>query len=233
VVPIDLFLAQSAPQRWIQSSFGSRWQALDFLDGVSEKSLHVLSLTDLWELDDSRRSDVIAPRLERNFYSRCPPEKRPRFIREQEVSTPTDEETQEKLEPDGGETPPEVVEKGAEAGTKKVYDESLVFALEKTFRYHFWLGGILQLIGGMAFAGAYLCHSINRTEPVLQMLCRLLPHWSPKLFSRSWSTRTIAHDFRRSSRTIPRSVVVLVWRSACLPCKVRVAHTVITLIPLM
>jgi ATP-binding cassette, subfamily C (CFTR/MRP), member 1 len=99
--------------------------------------------------------------LERNFYSRCPPEKRPRFIKEQEVFTPTDEVTQEKLEPDGGETPPEVVEKGAEAGTKKVYDESLVFALEKTFRYHFWLGGILQLIGGMAFAGAYVPNELN------------------------------------------------------------------------
>jgi len=224
VVPIDLFLAFSAPGRWIQSSFGSRWQALGFLDRVNEKSLRVLTLTDLWELDESRRSDAIASRLERNFYSRCPPEKRPRYLKEQEAFTPTEEVTGEKLEPglSKSETPQEDLENNSEA-RRKVYDESLVFALEKTFRYHFWLGGILQLIGGMAYVLGLACAS-RKLRIGLQMLCRLPPRWSPKLYSHSWSTRTTMHDFRSCTRTVPQSVVALVWRSACLPCKVRITH---------
>jgi ATP-binding cassette, subfamily C (CFTR/MRP), member 1 len=118
-------------------------------------------LADLWELDESRRSDAISPRLEQNFYARCPPEKRPHYIKEQEAFTPIDEETREKLEPDinKSETPQEDLEKNAEA-MKKAYDESLAFALEKTFRYHFWLGGILQFIGGMHGRFGSICATL-------------------------------------------------------------------------
>lgn len=36
--------------------------------------------TDLWELPQSRLTSAITDKTERNFYSRCPPEKRPRFM---------------------------------------------------------------------------------------------------------------------------------------------------------
>jgi hypothetical protein len=152
-------------------------------------------------------------------------------MREQEVFTPTDEVTREKLEPDlsNGETPPEDLEKNAEA-PKKAYDESLVFALEKTFRYHFWLGGILQLLGGMHIALRFDPCQPRELRNGLQMLYRRPHHWSPKPFSHSWSTRITAHDSHNSSQTIPRLVVGLVWRSACLPCKARATHCHIVII---
>ena len=37
--------------------------------------------TDLWELDDRRRAEVLTDRLESNFYARCPPERRPARLR--------------------------------------------------------------------------------------------------------------------------------------------------------
>ncbi|CAG8722064.1 9364_t:CDS:2, partial [Acaulospora colombiana] len=111
-----------------------------------------LEVADLWELDDARRSDHISPILEHNFYVRCPPEKRPRHLQEQDVFTPGKEkEKQPDLSaPNGDEGDVEAqkpLTKEEEKRRKKMYDESLVWALEKTFRYNFWMGGILQLIG--------------------------------------------------------------------------------------
>ena len=120
------------------------------------RTLTRLNLIDLWELDEARRSDILCPRLERNFYERCPPEKRPGFLRPQEAPTSTDEVAHEKVDTEvTNDGVPADLEKNAKG--RQVYDESLVFALEKTFRYHFWLGGLLQLIGGM-----YLPVSIGR-----------------------------------------------------------------------
>lgn len=34
------------------------------------------------------------------------------------------------------------------ASKNKAYDESLIFAMEKTFRRQFWVGGFLLLVGG-------------------------------------------------------------------------------------
>jgi hypothetical protein len=99
---------------------------------------------DLWELNEPRKSENIAPILERNFYARCPPHKRPRHLRESQDLPPSETVSDEKLEEgQKAETPEDA------AATKKAYDESLVFAMEKTFRRQFWIGGILQLIGGM------------------------------------------------------------------------------------
>jgi ATP-binding cassette, subfamily C (CFTR/MRP), member 1 len=97
---------------------------------------------DLWELDENRKSEHIAPILERNFYARCPPHKRPRHLRENQDASGTisDEKVEEGQT---NQTPEEI------AATKKAYDESLVYAMEKTFRRQFWIGGILQLVGGM------------------------------------------------------------------------------------
>ena len=35
---------------------------------------------DLWELPQSQLTSAITEKTEKNFYSRCPPEKRPRFM---------------------------------------------------------------------------------------------------------------------------------------------------------
>jgi ATP-binding cassette, subfamily C (CFTR/MRP), member 1 len=101
---------------------------------------------DLWELNEPRKSENIAPILERNFYARCPPHKRPRHLQEnQDVLTPHSETiSNEKLEEGQTDQTPEEI-----AASKKAFDESLVFAMEKTFRRQFWIGGVLQLVGGM------------------------------------------------------------------------------------
>ena len=42
---------------------------------------------DLWELPLSQLTSVITDKTEKNFYSRCPPEKRPRFMNKETQNT--------------------------------------------------------------------------------------------------------------------------------------------------
>lgn len=41
-------------------------------------------MTDLWEMDQPRKATHLGDAVEGTFYSRCPPKKRPRFIRQRE-----------------------------------------------------------------------------------------------------------------------------------------------------
>ena len=38
------------------------------------------NFADLWELPESQSTSTLTDSTEKNFYSRCPPEKRPRFM---------------------------------------------------------------------------------------------------------------------------------------------------------
>jgi len=40
---------------------------------------------DLWELPQPRSTSAITDKTETNFYSRCPPEKRPRYMKEMKI----------------------------------------------------------------------------------------------------------------------------------------------------
>jgi ATP-binding cassette subfamily C (CFTR/MRP) protein 1 len=148
---------------------------------------------DLWELDEKRKSENIAPILERNFFARCPPHKRPRHLREGQDIARSETISDEKLEEGQNDQTPEDV-----AASKKVYDESLVFAMEKTFRRQFWIGGILQLIGGMRTLAPYeslltivRADALSTTSPLvtkalLQFLVdAYLSHQYPTLYPKS------------------------------------------------
>ncbi|KAG8867962.1 hypothetical protein FRC20_004408, partial [Serendipita sp. 405] len=126
-----------------------------------------LEIDDLWELNERRKSSVLGPRLERNFYSRCPPEKRPRVFREQYEEGFTEQITVDEkqlgkekparedsivdsaADPEKGNPTTEKPDEESEEAKKrkKQFDESLIYALEKTFRRRFWMGGIVQFIG--------------------------------------------------------------------------------------
>lgn len=131
----------------------------------------------MWELDDRRRAEVVTDRLESNFYTRCPPERRPVSLRLPENNKDTDTiDTSDATAGDGndekglgeleaGAASPDPENKNASnintsrqkgKGKKELqYDSSLPFAIQKTFFFHFWLSGCLYAIGG-AFS-----HSLN------------------------------------------------------------------------
>ena len=130
---------------------------------------------DLWELPDSRLTATLSKKLEDNFYSRCPPEKRPEVHRppvspsaspkeEAESKSITPSPTVEGKEKPGGKETPQTkkwswlqlkpkIFKTDSAGNVK-YDSSLLKALHRTFFIRWWTAGLIDLI-----ASAFLCLS--------------------------------------------------------------------------
>ena len=103
---------------------------------------------DFWKLPQSDLASSVTERVERNFYSRCSPEKRPLHLREELESVnepPSDDDA--KLEKG-------VVEDAEVSPTpskrQPVYNESLFGALHQTFLQPLWIAGFLKL-----FAGTY------------------------------------------------------------------------------
>lgn len=123
------------------------------------------SITDLWELDDHRRAEVVTDRLESNFYVRCPPERRPARLRLRlsnndkdtagaigtSDATGDDDNDEKGLGAlEAGAASPDPDNKRNNKKTKPQYDSSLPLALQRTFFFPFWLSGILYAIGGMS-----------------------------------------------------------------------------------
>lgn len=109
---------------------------------------------DLWALPNSRLTSTITDDLESNFYSRCPPESRPRHLREHfpdsaEVSpSPTEielEDSPSKYNKEKGKKLP--AESEGNPSTPK-YDSSFPKALHKTFFNRIWAAGFLKLASG-------------------------------------------------------------------------------------
>ncbi|KAG5647496.1 hypothetical protein DXG03_009433 [Asterophora parasitica] len=97
-----------------------------------------LQENDLWQLPDDRLTAKITDDVERKYYARCPPEKRPKAFRENQPTTaPLSEKA---LERNAGRRQANVPEK------QPVYDESIFKALHTSFFKRIWIAGILHLI---------------------------------------------------------------------------------------
>ncbi|TFK49961.1 multidrug resistance-associated ABC transporter [Heliocybe sulcata] len=123
-----------------------------------------LEKEDFWCLPDTKSTANLSREVERNFYDRCPPEKRPSFLHNCDVDTSKSVDTQQVAEsdPEKPDSEAKVDNEDARVGnneavpdTKKTnteskkgetkYDESLLLALNKTFFYIWWSGGVLKL----------------------------------------------------------------------------------------
>jgi ATP-binding cassette subfamily C (CFTR/MRP) protein 1 len=113
---------------------------------------HVMLKLDLWELPQRRHTDTITAEVERNFYSRCPSNKRPAFTHRLPSDTSLSDSELSKSESisavseEKGDGPGNV-EPSTEQTTKK-YDESLFKALHNTFIKRIWGSAILLVISG-------------------------------------------------------------------------------------
>ncbi|KAF8815566.1 multidrug resistance-associated ABC transporter [Phlegmacium glaucopus] len=112
-----------------------------------------LEKDDLWELPKPRHTDTITANVERNFYSRCPSDKRPIPMRHSPPDTPLDDLELSKTESDiaVNEEKPENVEpskpeQATDKSKEKKYDESLFKALHHTFFRRIWASAALLLI---------------------------------------------------------------------------------------
>lgn len=199
---------------------------------------------DLWELPDSRLTATLSKKLEDNFYSRCPPEKRPEVHRppvspsaspkeEAESKSITPSPTVEGKEKPGGKETPQTkkwswlqlkpkIFKTDSAGNVK-YDSSLLKALHRTFFIRWWTAGLIDLI-----ASAFLClsklHFSDNFFP--QIPFKRHHRWLPKSYLRG-SQMHIYTTASRTSRRQPESSsnhealdMASGWHLHCLLCKV-------------
>jgi ATP-binding cassette, subfamily C (CFTR/MRP), member 1 len=129
---------------------------------------------DLWELPTDRQTASLSDEVERNFYARCPPEKRP--IEFQNIDTQAssssnrtsatiDEDVpdkSEKVATDPEKFPPDLKDDDvkitkqktsksskSKANSKPKHDASLLKALHTTFFWRWWIAGALKLISGV------------------------------------------------------------------------------------
>lgn len=137
--------------------------------------------TDLWQLPNERLTSTLSDKIERNFYSRCMPDKRPYFLRYDDAATPVDssealEGDTEKASPRLSETNEDLVVQDekvdskegmasvststpinsqSKTRTKKTkspkHDESLLMALHTTFFLRWWAAGVFKLCSGTDF----------------------------------------------------------------------------------
>jgi ATP-binding cassette, subfamily C (CFTR/MRP), member 1 len=114
----------------------------------------IITHLDLWELPQPRHTDTITANIERNFYSRCPPNKRPAFMHRLSSDTPlSDSElgktgsvnaiSEEKDEKPGNNKPEQSTTKSDEK-----YDESFFKALHRTFFKRIWFSAVLLVVSG-------------------------------------------------------------------------------------
>ena len=109
---------------------------------------------DLWELPQPRHTDTITANVERNFYSRCSPDKRPAFMRPLPSDMPLSDLNIDKTESINvlseeekpGNVKPSKPKKttGTEKSGEK-HDESLFKALHHTFFKRIWFSAVLSV----------------------------------------------------------------------------------------
>ena len=121
-----------------------------FISAGLNRHCHTILKLDLWELPQPRHTDTITSDVERNFYSRCPSNKRPAFMHRLPSETPLSDselgKTESKLEEKVDE--PEKVEPSKTEQTAKKYDESLFKALHHTFFKRIWATAVLLVVSG-------------------------------------------------------------------------------------
>ncbi|TFK36264.1 cadmium ion transporter [Crucibulum laeve] len=109
-----------------------------------------LEKDDFWELPNSQLTNTVTDKVEANFYARCPPEKRPNFLRNKygNDAQPAPEPSNEH----------EASAKGK--ASKPQYDESLFKSLHHTFFREIWVSGALKLFSD----------TLKTTTPLLNKL---------------------------------------------------------------
>ncbi|KAF8984488.1 P-loop containing nucleoside triphosphate hydrolase protein [Cyathus striatus] len=105
-----------------------------------------LEKEDFWQLPRSRLTSSITDKVESNFYSRCPEEKRPPSWRS---SQKTCDEDSEKVDCD---YPPPQPKTDPKPAVVAVQDASLFSALFQTFKTPIYFSGILKLSAGIDIA---------------------------------------------------------------------------------
>ena len=97
-------------------------------------------ILDLWELPPTRHAGTLADILEKNYYARCPPDKRPYFMRYDETSRMSDNGSEK--------GDPAKASEDSPLATDPVYDESLFAALYQSFKPRILGSGLLILVSG-------------------------------------------------------------------------------------
>ncbi|KAG8690811.1 hypothetical protein FRC11_008965 [Ceratobasidium sp. 423] len=142
-----------------------------------------LESEDLWELDVKRQASVSGDRVERLFYERCPPRKRPPHMRSSvtKVAPETKPEDLEKAEMSSGDAA-SIAEKrphdqspnmatgnqGPEIDEPWIplrnhpnkWDQSLLRALNRAFFWRFWTAGLFKCVADV----------LNATTPIVTRL---------------------------------------------------------------
>lgn len=134
------------------------------------------STLDLWQLPPERLTESLSDNIERNFYERCPPPKRPLFLRDV-LDTP-EEKIAEAEKIDHSEMQQQDAESTIKGDAqsaqsrppvkKRKYDESLIKAFNKTFFTNWWTAGILRLTAGTF-----------RSRVAVHMICDSLVYATP------------------------------------------------------
>ncbi|KAF7982734.1 hypothetical protein HWV62_26606 [Athelia sp. TMB] len=121
-----------------------------------------LEKEDLWELPPDQLTASLSTEVERNFYARCPPEKRPAQYHTQttaaDSSSSSDTHVDDEKAAEGAhaesstqkkrsrfDRKPKTFEKDEDGKTK--YDSSLMKAVHRTFFVQWWTAGLLLFIG--------------------------------------------------------------------------------------
>lgn len=173
---------------------------------VNQTLLAYNAYTDLWQLPENLLTAQLSAELERNFFARVAPEKRPRIYREtdqlkddiSESLKPTssskssqgDVEKQSPNDTDASES--HKTSSAAKAKEDSKYDGSLLRALNTTFFWRWWIAGALKLASD----------TLKTTTPLITQL--LL----------TWLTEAYVYqklsDAQKASGTIgkPRGIVI-------------------------
>ncbi|KAG8685393.1 hypothetical protein FRC08_013130, partial [Ceratobasidium sp. 394] len=144
-----------------------------------------LESDDLWELDVKRQATVCGDSVERLFYERCPPRKRPPHMRALHHSIPSEKRAEDQ-DLENGETssgmdatltekrPSDSKGEGAETKSPPVteqawiplrnhpnkWDQSLVRAINRAFFWRFWTAGLFKAVAD----------TLNATTPIVTRL---------------------------------------------------------------
>ncbi|KAJ3982865.1 multidrug resistance-associated ABC transporter [Lentinula detonsa] len=124
-----------------------------------------LEKDDLWQLPSTRLTANVTDRIETNFFQRCPPDQRPRHLR-QKLRQPWEADPVDTLRQysDDDSMNTEKVDKGSSdtktndekktssrmfrksENSKPEYDSSLLQAIYQTFKAEWWTSGMLKLV---------------------------------------------------------------------------------------
>ena len=105
---------------------------------------------DFWQLPNQRLTSSLTADLEKNFYARCPPEKRPIFIHEGSAKETDDQSTTSGSKESHSAEDKEKGDTKVESNSKPPkYDASLVKAIHTTFFWRWWAAGALKFCSGM------------------------------------------------------------------------------------